>query len=231
MGVVAVAVIGGSVPFVLFFEGLARASSTHAAFIHKTLVVWVALLAVPLLGERLRGPHFAALGLLLAGLVMLDGGLGGFRFGGGELLILAATLLWAAEVVLAKRLLDTFAPGRLAVARMGLGVLLLLGWLALTGRLDALATLGADGWQWATLTGAILAAYVATWFTALAHAPAVDVTAVLVLGAVVTGLLSAAVKGTPIAVPQGAGMVLLLAGACIVAATAARRAPVSAALG
>ena len=45
--------IGGSVPFVLFFEGLLHASSVHAAFLHKTLVLWVALLAVPLLKERL----------------------------------------------------------------------------------------------------------------------------------------------------------------------------------
>ena len=47
-----VGVIGGSVPFVLFFEGLARAEATQASFIQKTLVIWVALLAVPLLRER-----------------------------------------------------------------------------------------------------------------------------------------------------------------------------------
>ena len=44
---VVVGIIGGAVPFVLFFEGLTRASSVQAAFIHKTLVIWVALLAVP----------------------------------------------------------------------------------------------------------------------------------------------------------------------------------------
>ena len=104
-GLGAIAVIGGSVPFVLFFEGLARASSTHAAFMQKTLVVWVAALAVPLLGERLRAAHVAAMALIVGGLVLLDGGLRGFRFGDGELLILAATLLWAVEVVLAKRML------------------------------------------------------------------------------------------------------------------------------
>jgi drug/metabolite transporter (DMT)-like permease len=32
-----IAVLGGAVPFVLFFEGLSRATSTNAAFIHKTL--------------------------------------------------------------------------------------------------------------------------------------------------------------------------------------------------
>ena len=48
-----IGVIGGSVPFILFFNGLAMASAPSAAFIHKTLFVWVVLLAVPFLGERL----------------------------------------------------------------------------------------------------------------------------------------------------------------------------------
>jgi len=55
LGLAAIAVIGGSVPFVLFFEGLARAEATQAAFIQKTLIVWVALLAVPLLTSAWAG--------------------------------------------------------------------------------------------------------------------------------------------------------------------------------
>src|SRR5439155_9707401 len=109
-GLAVVALVGGSAPFVLFFEGLARASSTHAAFIQKTLVVWVALIAAPLLGERVRAVHVGAVALLVAGLVVLDNGLSGFRVGSGEWLILAATLLWSVEVVLAKRLLRGIAP-------------------------------------------------------------------------------------------------------------------------
>jgi drug/metabolite transporter (DMT)-like permease len=224
VGLLAVAVVGGSLPFVLFFEGLAAASSAHAAFIHKTLVVWVAVLAVPLLRERLRWPHLAAITLLVTGLVLLDGGLGGFRVGTGELLILAATLLWAVETVLAKRLLRTVPGGTLALVRIGAGAVLLVGWLAVTGRLDDLAGLGVAGWGWATLTGAVLAAYVVTWFTALASAPAVDVTAMLVPGAVVTGLLSAAVDGAWVEPAPAAGMLLLVVGAAAVAATAMRRA-------
>jgi drug/metabolite transporter (DMT)-like permease len=204
-GLLGVAVVGGSIPFVPFFEGLARASSTHAAFVHKTLVVWVAALAVPLLAERFRSTHVAAVALLLTGLVLLDGGLRGFRMGTGEWLILAATLLWAIEVVVAKRLLRDVPAGHLGLARMGLGVLLLLGWLAATGRLGGLADMGIDGWWWAAVTGLILAGYVATWFTALAYAPAIDVTAVLVVGAVVTGILSSAVHGTVAAPTQVAG--------------------------
>ena len=44
LGVLAIAVIGGSVPFVLFFSGLAVATAPTAAFIHKTMFIWVAFL-------------------------------------------------------------------------------------------------------------------------------------------------------------------------------------------
>jgi len=212
-GLAAIAVIGGSVPFVLFFEGLARASSTHAAFVQKTLVVWVAVLAVPLLGERLRAVHVAAMALIVGGLVALDGGLRGFRFGDGELLILAATLLWAVEVVVAKRVLRGVAPETVAVSRMGMGVVVLLGWLAVTGRFGALLNLGARGWIWSLATGLILAGYVATWFTALSLAGAIDVTAVLSVAAVVTAALGLAVKGTPVPPVATVGLVLLALGA------------------
>jgi len=222
-GLLGVGVIGGSVPFVLFFEGLARAESTQAAFIHKTLLVWVALMAVPLLGERLRGTHVAAIALLLTGQALLGGGLPGLgAAGGGEALILGATLLWSVEVVVAKWLLRGTSPATLGLARMGLGAAVLLGWVAVSGRFDTLTGLTATGWMWAAVTGAILAGYVATWFGALSLAPAVDVTAVLVVAAIVTGLLNAAVNG---AVPTGAtafGMVLLATGAGLIALAQAR---------
>jgi drug/metabolite transporter (DMT)-like permease len=48
-GLTYVAILGGAVPFLLFFGGLASTASTQAAFLHKTLIVWVALLAIPLL--------------------------------------------------------------------------------------------------------------------------------------------------------------------------------------
>ena len=60
-----IGVVGGSVPFILFFSGLAMASAPSAAFIHKTLFVWVAILAVPFLGERLGLAQLGALAVLL----------------------------------------------------------------------------------------------------------------------------------------------------------------------
>jgi len=218
----AVAVVGGSVPFVFFFEGLARAQATQAAFIQKTLVVWVALLAVPLLGERFRAPHALAIVLLVAGQAWLAGSAGTVVFGTGETMILAATLLWAVEVVYVKRLLDSLAPRHLAVARMGLGTLLLVGWVAVSGKTGQLTGLDAGQWRWVVLTGLLLAGYVATWYAALARAQAIDVTAVLVFGAVVTAVLAGAADGASV---SAVGTILVAAGSAVAVAAALRGRP------
>jgi drug/metabolite transporter (DMT)-like permease len=225
LGLVVVGVVGGSVPFVLFFEGLARAEATQAAFIQKTLVVWVALLAVPLLRERFGVPHALAIGLLVAGQAWIAGHAGTIAFGQGEAMILAATILWAIEVVLAKRLLGTIPSPTLGAARMAIGTGVLLGWVAVSGRTSALTGLDAEQWRWVLLTGLLLTAYVAVWFAALSRAPAVDVTAVLVFGAVVTALLSGAADGTPV---SGVGTALVAVGAGLIAALALRRRPAGA---
>jgi drug/metabolite transporter (DMT)-like permease len=219
-GLLTVATIGGSVPFVLFFEGLAHADATQAAFIHKTLVVWVALLAVPLLHERVGLAHVAAIAFVVAGQAWIAGDLGTVAFGAGEAMIVAATLLWACEVIVVKRLLVAVAPRALAVARMGLGTVLLVGWLAVSGRLGDLFALSGEQWRWAVLTGLLLSAYVATWYAALARAQAVDVTAVLVFGAVVTAFLQRAADGVTL---DGVGIALISLGAAL-AALAGRRA-------
>jgi len=215
-----VGLIGGSVPFVLFFEGLARAEATQASFIQKTLVVWVALLAVPLLHERFGRPHALAILLLVAGQAWLVGDAGTVAFGSGEAMILAATLLWAVEVVYVKHLLTALTPRTLAAARMGLGTLLLVGWVAVSGKAGQLTALDMAQWRWVVLTGLLLTAYVATWYAALARAQAVDVTAVLVFGVVVTALLSGAADGTPINVT---GTVFVAAGAALIAVLTLRR--------
>ena len=187
----AVAVIGGSVPFVLFFEGLARAEATQASFIQKTLVIWVALLAVPLLRERFGWPHALAIVLLIAGQAWLVGSAGTVAFGSGEAMILAATLLWAVEVVYVKQLLAALSPRSSPRRGWGSdgaaprsGSPSPAGWSAHRPRREQ--------WHWVLLTGLLLSAYVATWYAALARAQAIDVTAVLVFGAVVTAALAGA---------------------------------------
>jgi drug/metabolite transporter (DMT)-like permease len=176
VGLSLVAVLGGAVAFALFFEGLSRASSVQAAFIHKTLIIWVGILAVGLLRERVGAMHVAAIGLLIAGQVLLAGGLGGMGFGTGEAMILAATLLWSIEIVIAKRLLATMPSMTVGVARMAGGALVLVAYGVVFGGFAAMGSVSAGQVAWVLATGAVLAAYVLTWYAALARAQAVDVT-------------------------------------------------------
>jgi uncharacterized membrane protein len=105
---------------------------------------------------------------------------------------------------------------------MGLGTLLLLGWLAVSGKLGQLTGLDATQWRWVVLTGLLLAAYVATWYAALQRAQAIDVTAVLVFGAVVTAVLSGAADGARVSV---AGTILVAAGSAVAVLAALRVRP------
>ena len=120
-------------------------------------------------------------GLVLAGQAWLRRKPGTVAFGAGETMILAATLFWAVEVVLVKRLLDVLAPRSPAAARMAVGTVVLVGWLA-HGPGERPARAGRRAMGLAALTG-LLFGYVASWYAALARAQAVDVTAVFVFGA------------------------------------------------
>jgi len=221
LGLAVVGVVGGAIAFVLFFEGLARATSVQAAFLQKTLVVWVALLAVPFLRERIGVWHVVAIGALVWGQAAMSGGLGGLGFGTGEAMILAATILWAIEVVIAKRLLRTLSPLTVATARMGIGVVVLLAWTLATTPFAEITAITGRQWSWVLLTGGILSVYVAVWFTALERARAVDVTAVLVFGAFVTAMLQASVQGAALG-PQAFGLGLVAVGTAVMVVVARR---------
>lgn len=208
-----IAVVGGSVPFVLFFEGLARASSAQAAFIHKSLIIWVAMLASVFLKERLGWPHVAAIALLVLGQVIIIGSLGEMFFGVGEAMILGATLLWSVEIVVVKKVLNGVTSATVAAARMTGGVVVLAAWALFRGVSVDWSLVTGTHVVWILLTGLFLSGFVLTWFAALSRAPALDVTAVLVGGAVITALLQTAVRG--IALPAPAGLALVAAGAVL----------------
>jgi drug/metabolite transporter (DMT)-like permease len=221
VGLVAVGVIGGGIPFVLFFEGLARTSSTSAAFIQKMLVIFVAVLAVTFLKERFTILHAAAIGVLVLGQALVAGGLGNFAVDTGEAMVFAATILWSIEIAIAKPLLGRLSPLTVGASRMAIGMVVLAGFSVSSGALSQLSLITPTAWLWAVATGIILTAYVATWYAALARAQATDVTAVLVAAAVITAILNAGVKGTSLA-PTALGLSFIVAGALAIAVLAAR---------
>lgn len=185
-----IGVIGGSIPFILFFKGLSLTSAATANMLHKTLFIWVALLAVPLLRERINLPQGVGYALLLASNFLLDAGKG-LNFSLGEGLVLTATIMWAIENVIAKAALRNIDSLTVAWARLTVGSTIILLVTLSLGKGQMLIALTWPQAFTILVGGSTLCLYVITWYRALALSPATHVSAILVLATLITNLLSA----------------------------------------
>lgn len=186
-----IGIIGGSIPFYLFFEGLSKTSAINAALIHKTLVLWVALFSFKFLKEKLSYKQIMAVIILFASNLVI-GGFEGFKFNTGELMILGGTILWGVENVIAKKTLKTVDSQIITGARMGLGSLILIAF-TLIKYPNFITGFKLDGIQmfWLLATCLTLLCYVMSWYKALKLEKATTVTVILVSSTIITNLLSA----------------------------------------
>jgi len=187
---IAIGVVGGFIPFALFFTGLSKTSAINASLIHKTLFVWVLLLAIPLLKEKVSRGLLVGMALIF-GANFIISGFQGFKFNTAELMILGATILWAIENIVAKKALKDLSSLTVASARMVFGSIMLLGLVVWQGNISMLSGLNETQWIWTLIASAFLSGYVLTWYTALKHAPATYVATLLVPATLVTNVLSA----------------------------------------
>ncbi|MFA6254491.1 MAG: DMT family transporter [Patescibacteria group bacterium] len=206
-----IGLIGGSIPFLLFFKGLSLTSSVSASFIHKTMFVWVAILAWPILKEKISKLQFLALGILLLGNIIFEG-FRGLNWGMAETLILVATLFWAAESVIAKISLKNIDSTVLAWGRMFFGAMFLLGFLLVTGNTAGLLTLSLSQVSWLLLVSTFLTGYVLTWYAALKKLPATVVTCFLVIASPITTFLNSIFVSHKLAGHNIWGVIIILAG-------------------
>ncbi len=216
-----VGLIGGSIPFLLFFKGLSVISSANAAFIHKIMFVFVAVLAITLLKEKLDKWFFATAALLLLGNFLLLKF--SWSFGFGEFLILLATVFWAGENVLSKHLLKELSPRVVAFGRMFFGSMFILAFLFATGNISHITTLGASHWIWVAITSVLLFGYVFTWYSGLKHVEVSVATCILLLGSVITTLLNLVFLGVTMPFLQVLGMLATTSGVAIVILLASKK--------
>jgi drug/metabolite transporter (DMT)-like permease len=190
-----IGIIGGGIPFLLFFKGLTLTSAAQGSFIQKTMFIYVAVLAAVFLKEKINKSFTLGALALLGGNLLLLKSLN-FSFGWGDLLVLAATLFWAAENTLSRAVLKDGLSGNIvAWARMFFGSLFIAGFLALSGHLDNLAALNFIQIKWVLITSALLFGYIFTWYNGLKYVSVSVATAILMLGSPVTTLLTAMSSG------------------------------------
>jgi len=190
-----IGLIGGALPFALFFKGLSLTSSSGAAFFHKTLFIWVAILAIPILKEKLSKIQLFAFGILIIGNVSL------FlpeelSFGSAGALILAATIIWALENVLAKKFMSTIPAPIMAWGRMFFGSIILVGYMLIVGQGEQLINISTTQLPWLLLVGITLFLYVTFWYSGLKKVPAVVAASILTIASPITTLLNNIYSGT-----------------------------------
>lgn len=213
-----VGLVGGCIPFLLFFSGLQLTAAAQASFIHKTMFAFVAAISLVALKEKPGAKTLAAAILLLAGnFLFLQLSTPAWDY--GSLLILAATVLWAGENVLSKKLLSEIQPDVLAFGRMAFGAAFTAAWLATTGEISLAANLTGLQWQWIAATSLLLLLYVTTWYRALQGLNATLATSILLLGAPITAVLSYAYAGAAVTPLQAAGAAMLAVGIIAMAKT------------
>src|SRR3989338_1473918 len=212
LSLAAVGLVGGSIPFLLFFRGLQLVSGPAGSFIQKTMFIFVAIVAVAFLKEKLN------LGMIVGGILLLAGNFiflqlwtQDFAWGTGHTLVLIATLFWAVENTYSKYLLRNMPGNVLAFGRMSFGSLFILVYLAFTGEIALMASLTQDQMLWILATSVILFGYVLTWYNGLKDLSVTAATSILLLGSPITTALNHFFSDAAIIPAQILGTVMILA--------------------
>ena len=206
-----IGLIGGSIPFVIFFKGLQLSSGATGSFIHKMMFIFVAVLAVIFLREKLSKKILVPASLLLAGNFLL------LKitlpiFNAGTLLIFAATLFWAVENVISKHALKKLSGNAVAFGRMFFGSMFILAYMLFTDKISLLASLSFSQIGWVLITSIFLAGFVLTYYNGLKTVNVTTAASILLLGSPITTMLSFVFLGSALTLMEGAGMLLVLIG-------------------
>jgi|SRR3989344_5416402 len=218
----AIAAIGGAFAFLLFFTGLKLTTAGRAAFLHKTLPLYVAILAFLFLKEKITRKYSAAMLLMIIGIVSIyatsvspaDLWMNPQL---GDILVISATFLWAVENVIARKAMVNGEKNFVvSFARMFFGGLILFGVVLLTGKIDAVLALTNQQLLNIGISTILLFAYVFFYYLSLKLINVSKAASLLLLAPVVSLLLGVAFLGEPAPLTQLAGSVLILIGAYLI---------------
>ncbi len=205
-----IGVAGGSIPFLMFFWGLKLGGAAVSSFIFRSLFIFAGITGWLILKERPSPRDMAAGFVILAGNALLVSGEA--AFGLGQALVLGATILWAVEYALSRRLMADVHPQAVMASRMFFGSMVLLAFLAATGSIGALFTANAEIVGWLAITSLLLCGFLFTWYNALKNLPLMKAAVIFTLGGLVTAALNAVFLAKAVTLVQATGLVLILGG-------------------
>ncbi|MFN3301781.1 MAG: DMT family transporter, partial [Patescibacteria group bacterium] len=184
-----IGLVGGGIPFLLFFKGLSLSTAATGSFIHKTMFLYVTILAFFFLKEKIDKKLIFAIFLLLFGNAFLLKLLPIKKLNVGDLLVFLAVLFWSVEQILAKKAVIHISPRLVAWGRMFFGLLIIIGFWLITNQFSLIFTLNLKQILWVVLTSFLLFGYVLTWYSGIKYLPISTATCLLALGSPITTLL------------------------------------------
>ena len=214
---IAIAIVGGSFAFWLFFAGLQLTTAGRAAFLEKSLPIYTAVLAFIFLKERVSRKMSIALLAMLIGTAIIyfsqitPGPLWP-NPSLGDLLVIIATIMWATEDIISKKAMMLGETNFIiSFARMFFGGLILFGVVILLGDLGALLVLSMQQWTNILISTALLFGYVLCWYWSLRYINVVKATSILLFASVISlvGGILAFGEPTPALQLIGSGVILI----------------------
>jgi drug/metabolite transporter (DMT)-like permease len=220
---VLIAIVGGAFAFLLFFTGLKFTTAGRAAFLQKTLPLYIAVFAFIFLKEKIPKKQVYALLLMLLGTaVIFSAQINPAELWAdpqlGDMLIISATVLWAIESIAAKKTMSNGGTNLIvSFARMFFGGLILFGVIAFAGKTSILLSLTVQQWNNIFISTVLLFCYVLFWFWSVRYVNVSKASTLLLLAPVVSLVIGAFWLAEPVPVIQLIGSALILIGAYFVA--------------
>ena len=219
---IGIGVIGGGLAFLLYFTGLSLTTAGRAAFIHKTLPIYVTIFAYIFLKEKIsRNQSLGLLVMLVGTFALLSSQIDPSSFwmdpSFGDLLVLAGTILWGVENTLARKALLNGA-GNLTVSfgRMFIGGVFLMALLGVFSDIGILLTLSMQQAVNLLISAGILFGYVFTWYLSIKLINVSKASSILLLAPVISTFLGVLWLAEPLPLLQAAGSALILLGSVFV---------------
>lgn len=218
-----IGIIGGGIAFWLFFSGLQATTSGRAGFIHKTLPIYVTILAFIFLKEKITKKQMFALGISIVGLiVLLSTSITPAELWSnpqlGDFLVLGATILWGIENILARKAMIKGENNFIvSFSRMFIGGLFLAGMILIVGKANLFLALTGTQWIYILLSVVILFGYILTYYWGIKYINVSKAASILIISPVITLILGTIFLGEPLPLIQLAGSILILIGVYFIA--------------
>jgi drug/metabolite transporter (DMT)-like permease len=218
----AIAIIGGSFAFLMFFTGLKLTTAGRGAFLQKSLPLYIAIFAFLFLKEKISQKQaFALLTMSIGTILIYSTTINPSEFWTnpslGDLLVIGATILWAIENTIAKKvMIEGESNFVISFARMFMGGVILFAIVIIQDKVGLLLVLTTQQIINLTISIAVLFGYVFSWYWSIKLINVSKASTILLLAPVISLIFGVLIFNEPTPSLQLLGSALILIGTFIV---------------